>query len=74
MPPDDSSSPSPWIALPPEGDGGRANIVRIHDAHPAMGLRFYGLFMELMERPGPLRRSQRELIASVVSSENGCHY
>ena len=52
----------------------RANVARIHDAHPGMSRRFYDMFLELMSRDGPLPRWQREMIATVVSSENGCHY
>lgn len=52
----------------------RANIVRIHDAHLGMGRRFHDMFAELMYRNGPLTRSQRELIATAVSSVNACHY
>ena len=69
-----------FIALPSDESGrreaaaARANIVRIHDVHPGMTRRFYDVFTELMSRPGPLHRWQRELIATVVSAENGCHY
>jgi alkylhydroperoxidase family enzyme len=52
----------------------RSNIARINDVHPGMGRRVHDLFAELMFRPGPLSRSRREMIATVVSSENGCHY
>ena len=52
----------------------RANVARIHDTHPGMSRRFYDLFLELMSRDGPLPRWQREMVATVVSSENGCHY
>lgn len=64
----------PYINLPVPTGAPRAWIVRVHDAHPGLPRRFYDLFQELMVRPGPLRRAQRELIATVVSSENGCHY
>lgn len=53
---------------------GRSAIARIHDAHPGMGRRFYDAYLELMVRPGPLSAAQREMIATVVSVENGCHY
>ncbi len=33
------------------------------------------LYVEVMRSPrSPLSRAQRELIATVVSRENGCHY
>lgn len=57
-----------------DGAPRRANVARIHDAHPGMSRRFYDVFLELMSREGPLPRWQREMIATVVSSENGCHY
>lgn len=69
-----------FIALPPEGEGASKhvapvpNIVRIHDMHPGMPRRFHDMFRELMYRSGPLHRWQRELIATVVSAENDCHY
>ena len=75
MPPDGTSpSAGEYIALPLGSDDSRPAIRRIHDAHPGMGRRFHDIFVELMVRQGPLRASQRELIAAVVSSENGCHY
>jgi alkylhydroperoxidase family enzyme len=61
-------------ALAREGAPSRANVARVHDAHPGMSRRFYDLFLELMSRAGPLPRWQREMVATVVSSENGCHY
>lgn len=68
-----------YIALPEDeasetGQQVRANMSRIHEVHPGMLRRFYDVFRELMYRPGPLHRWQREMIATVVSSENGCHY
>lgn len=69
-----------FISLPPDagvvsdGTPPRANVARIHDAHPGMSRRFYDLFLELMSREGPLPRWQREMVATVVSSENGCRY
>lgn len=68
-----------FIELPPDGVARadallRSNVARIHDAHPGMSRRFYDIFLELMSRAGPLHRWQREMIATVVSSENNCHY
>lgn len=81
MPPEDLTPAPPFYIAVPEDDGAtkrrsaeRAHIVHIHDAHPGMPRRFHDLFNELMYRPGPLSRARRELIATVVSSENGCHY
>lgn len=50
------------------------NILQIHRIHPeVMGLH-YELYLQLMHRAGPLSRVQREMVAVVVSSINGCHY
>jgi alkylhydroperoxidase family enzyme len=82
MPPEEGAPPAGgcYVALVPEDRTGkpdgpaRSNIARIHDLHGGMGRRFYDLFTELMHRPGPLSRARREMIATVVSSVNGCHY
>jgi len=50
------------------------NIIRIHGVHPETIRMHYALYRELMHRPGPLSRVQRELIAVTVSTVNGCHY
>lgn len=50
------------------------NIVRIHGVHSRTMRQHYDLYLELMRRPGPLTRVQREMIAVVVSSANGCRY
>ena len=77
---DAPEDPRFFISLPAadgaarDGAPPRANVSRIHDAHPGMSRRFHDLFLELMSRAGPLRRWQREMIATVVSSENSCHY
>lgn len=68
-----------YITLPDDdgtqnGQSVRANMSRIHEVHPGMLRRFYDVFRELMYRPGPLLRWRREMIATVVSAENGCHY
>ena len=50
------------------------NIIQIHAVHPAVMRQHYELYVELMHRPGPLTRRQREMIAVRVSALNGCHY
>ena len=50
------------------------NILRIHGVHPRVIRQHYELYLQLMHRPGPLSREQRELVAVVVSAANGCHY
>lgn len=50
------------------------NILRIHGVHPAVMRQHYELYLQLMHRPGPLSRVQREMIAVRVSALNRCHY
>lgn len=50
------------------------NILRVHGVHSRVMRLHYDLYDELMWKPGPLSRVQREMIAVVVSSVNGCHY
>ncbi|MGH7694551.1 MAG: carboxymuconolactone decarboxylase family protein [Gemmatimonadaceae bacterium] len=52
----------------------RDNIIQIHAVHPAVMRQHWELYRELMHRPGPLTRRQRELLAVRVSAINGCHY
>ena len=50
------------------------HILRIHGVHPATMRQHFDLYVELMRRPGPLSRAQREMIAVAVSAVNHCHY
>jgi alkylhydroperoxidase family enzyme len=50
------------------------NILRIHSVHSRVLRRHIELYRELMRSPGPLSRIQREMIATVVSAANECHY
>lgn len=50
------------------------SILQIHGVHSRVMRLHYELYVELMRRPGPVVRRQRELIATVVSATNGCHY
>jgi len=50
------------------------NILQIHRIHPAVMRQHYELYLQLMHRPGPLTRFQRELMAVHVSAINHCHY
>ena len=50
------------------------NILRVHGVHSATIRLHYDLYRELMYGPGPLTRSQREMIAVRVSALNGCRY
>jgi alkylhydroperoxidase family enzyme len=50
------------------------NIIQIHAIHPAVMRQHYELYKQLMHRPGPLTRRERELLAVRVSGLNHCHY
>jgi alkylhydroperoxidase family enzyme len=51
------------------------NVVRLQSLRPEVLRASIALYVELVKSPrSPLSRSQRELIATVVSSTNGCHY
>jgi alkylhydroperoxidase family enzyme len=50
------------------------NILQIHGVHSEVMRQHYELYLELMHRPGPLTRQQRETLAVRVSALNRCHY
>ncbi len=50
------------------------NIIRIHGVHSRVIRLHYDLYRELMYGPGPLSRTQREMIAITVSGLNACRY
>jgi len=51
------------------------NIIRLQSLRPKVLRASTRLYMELMHSPdGALTRAQREMIATVVSRTNGCHY
>ena len=50
------------------------NIIQIHAVHPAVMRQHYELYKQLMHRPGPLSRREREVLGVRVSALNGCHY
>lgn len=50
------------------------NVLKIHSLHPA-GLRaHWDLYVAAMAGTPGLRKVDREMIALVVSTLNGCHY
>lgn len=49
-------------------------IIQIHGVHGRVMRLHYDLYIELMHRPSPLSRVQRELIGVVVSAHNECRY
>jgi uncharacterized peroxidase-related enzyme len=54
--------------------GALANILKIHSLAPKTLPAHLGLYLAILHAPGELSRAQREMIAVVVSSVNGCHY
>lgn len=50
------------------------NIVQIHSVHPPVMRQHLELYRQLMHRPGPLSRREREMIAVRVSGLNDCPY
>lgn len=51
------------------------NVVRVQSLRPRTLRASVGLYLEVMHSPdSPLSRAQREMIATVVSRANGCHY
>jgi alkylhydroperoxidase family enzyme len=50
------------------------NILRIHGPNPPSLEGHVRLYGALMHGKSPLSRTQREMIAVVVSSINECHY
>jgi alkylhydroperoxidase family enzyme len=50
------------------------NIVSIMSQNPRVLKASMDMYGAVMHAESPLSRGQRELLATVVSSENGCHY
>lgn len=50
------------------------NIVRLQSLNPPVLQSGMALYTKVMHAESPLSRARRELIATVVSSANNCHY
>ena len=50
------------------------NIVRVMSLNAPVMRDSMAFYISLMKGPSPLTRAQRELVATVVSAEVGCHY
>ena len=50
------------------------NIVRTMSPDPEVLEASMGLYLAVMKGPSPLSRAQREMLATVVSRANDCHY
>jgi hypothetical protein len=51
-----------------------AHILKVQSLNPQAMLDHLALFRTLMFRPSPLERYQREMIGTLVSVLNDCHY
>jgi alkylhydroperoxidase family enzyme len=70
-----------WIATVDEADARddlvaayAAHILKIHSLNPRSMLAHRALYRTLMFGPSPLKRYQREMISTLVSVLNDCHY
>jgi len=79
-----------WIDLPSEASatgalaeayaavasarGTVSNVLKLHATRPAAMLAHLALYRELMFSQSELTRAEREMLACVVSSVNGCRY
>ena len=50
------------------------NILKIHSLNPRSLLAHFEFYKTTMHGPSELSRSDREMVAVVVSSINRCHY
>lgn len=51
-----------------------ANILKLHSQSPLSFQHHYDYYRHIAFGKGPLRRYQREMIATYVSKLNGCEY
>ena len=54
--------------------GGVANVVSLSSLNPEALSAWVGVYKAVLHGPSPLARYERELVATVVSQENGCRY
>lgn len=54
--------------------GHAAHIMKVHSLNPQSMLDHHALYRTLMFGRSPLKRYQREMIGTVVSALNDCHY
>ncbi|MGE0815379.1 MAG: carboxymuconolactone decarboxylase family protein [Vicinamibacterales bacterium] len=50
------------------------HIIQVHAVHPAVMRQHHALYVQVMHRPGPLSRREREVLGVRVSALNRCHY
>ncbi len=54
--------------------GGVANILKVMSLRPRLLGSFMSFYVQLMQSDSSLSRSERELLATVTSQVNECHY
>lgn len=54
--------------------GSLPNILKVHSLHPRSLQAHFDYYRAIMFGRSPLSRELREMIATVVSAENFCHY
>lgn len=57
-----------------ERAGHVAQIIQVMSRHPATAQASMQFYVELMKRETPLSKPRKELLATVVSHCNDCHY
>jgi uncharacterized peroxidase-related enzyme len=76
--PDEAEPGTELAAFYDEVAGQRGNVANVHQLasqHPALGETHLDLYMAIMyDRDAGLDRRRRELVATAVSSANGCEY
>jgi uncharacterized peroxidase-related enzyme len=56
------------------GPGGVDHILKVHSLNPESLEGHYRYYAHIMRGPSRLSRAEREMIAVVVSTVNGCFY
>lgn len=64
----------PEVLAPEDRVADPDHIIQVHAVHPAVMRQHHALYVQLMHRPGPLTRRERELLGVRVSALNHCHY
>ncbi len=75
IPPEEASGPLAEVYEAATARAGKVfNIVRAMSLRPAVLRRSMELYRAIMFEPAGLTRQERELLATVVSAANDCHY
>lgn len=75
VPPEQADGPLKGIYDAAVNRAGKVfGIVRVMSPNPAVLEAAMGLYRAVMFGPSPLSRRRREMLATVTSRVNGCHY